>query len=127
MRTNVLFAAEVGFALFAGKSSLAQPSYRAEDIVKHFAPPRLVATRGQCIGTESECAKSVASPRPTTNMSFNRVVDFDYNSDVLSAQAKQNLDQFAKALRDACLKSASFLVAGHTNAKGSGEFQRRPV
>jgi OmpA-OmpF porin, OOP family len=122
MRTNVLFAAGIGFTLFAGQSSLAQPSYRAEDIVTHFAPPGLGATRGLCIGTESECAKSVAPPRPTTNMAFDLVVNFDYNSDVLSPQAKQNLDQFAKALRDARLKSASFLVEGHTDAKGSGEF-----
>ncbi|HKH27393.1 MAG TPA: OmpA family protein [Sphingomicrobium sp.] len=126
MRTNVLFAAEVGFTLFAGKSALAQPSYGAEDIVKHFAPPGLVATRGQCIGTDSECAKSVAPPRPTTNLAFDRVVNFDYNSDVLSAQAKQNLDQLAKGLRDARLKSASFLVEGHTDVKGSGEFNVGP-
>lgn len=120
MRTNLALAAFAALLASAGHAALAQPAYRAEDIVKHFAPaPDLGATRGLCIGTESECAKSVAPPRPTANTTFDLVVNFDYNSDALSPAARQNLDEFAKALRDSRLSAASFLVEGHTDGKGS--------
>lgn len=120
MRINFALAACAAFLASAGQTALADPAYKAEDIVKHFAPaPDLGTTRGLCIGTESECAKSVAPPKPTANAAFDLVVNFDYNSDALSSAAQQNLDEFAKALRDARLSSASFLVEGHTDGKGS--------
>lgn len=120
MRTNLALAAFAVFLASAGQPAVADPAYKAEDIVKHFAPaPDLGATRGLCIGTESECAKSVAPPKPTANATFDLVVNFDYNSDSLSSAARQNLDEFAKALRDARLSAASFLVEGHTDGKGS--------
>jgi outer membrane protein OmpA-like peptidoglycan-associated protein len=122
MRGDLLVAALAGLLLTAGPVA-ADPSYRAEDIVKHFAPePELGATRGLCIGTEAECAKSVAPPKATAKMAFDLVVNFEYNSDELSAQARQNLDEFAKAMRDARLSKASFLVEGHTDGKGSDSY-----
>lgn len=122
MRWNILFGALVALTVGAGQPVLAEPSYKAEDIVKHFTVQEFGPTRGLCIGTESECAKAVAPPKATSNMAFDLVVNFDYNSDALTAQAKQNLDEFAKALRDARLRSASFLVEGHTDARGSDGF-----
>jgi outer membrane protein OmpA-like peptidoglycan-associated protein len=122
MRTDLLVAALAGIVLSAGPLA-ADPIYKAGEIVKHFAPdPDLGASRGLCIGTEAECAKTVAPPKATANQAFDLVVNFDYNSDALSAQARQNLDEFAKALKDTRLAKASFLIEGHTDAKGSEGF-----
>jgi len=52
-------------------------------------------------------------------MTFDLVVNFAYNSDTLTPSAKQNLDEFVKALRDPHLSTAALLVEGHTDAKGS--------
>jgi outer membrane protein OmpA-like peptidoglycan-associated protein len=121
MRTTVITAAAAGLMAFAGPSAFADPTYRAEDIVKHFSSD-LGPTRGLCIGTESECAKA-ATPRPAiAAKSFDLVVNFDYNSDMLTPGAKQNLDEFAKALKDSRLATASFLVEGHTDGRGSEGF-----
>jgi outer membrane protein OmpA-like peptidoglycan-associated protein len=99
------------------------PAYTANDIVERFAPMALGSTRGLCIGTEDECsakpaavgAASAASPVPV----FDLVVTFDHNSDALTGPAKQNLSEFARALNNQRLRDLSFLVEGHTDAKGS--------
>lgn len=100
-----------------------KPSYSATDIVSHFTPPAsdLGPTRALCIGTDSECAKAVApKPRPASN--FDLVVNFEYNSSTLTRPARSNLDEFAKALKDPRLGTAAFVVEGHTDGKGSDEF-----
>lgn len=120
MRSTVFVAAAAaGLVAFLTQGAVADPIYHAEDIIKHFTP-ELGVSRGLCIGTESECAKAVIPPRPTAAAkTFDLVVNFDYNSDVLTSGAKQNLDEFAKALKDSRLSSAAFLVEGHTDGKGS--------
>jgi len=108
------------------------PAYTAKDIIERFAPidlgssrsvGRLGPTRGLCIGTEEECyATSTAvdqAPEIRPAPVFDLVVTFDYDSDSLTAFAKRNLDEFAKALRNEKLSRLSFLVEGHTDAKGS--------
>src|SRR4051812_7800779 len=97
---KLLTFAILGLSAWGPQIAAADPAYKAADIVKHFAPPNLGEARGLCIGTESECAKAVAPPKAITNMAFDLVVNFDYNSDKLTPSAKQNLDEFAKALRN---------------------------
>jgi outer membrane protein OmpA-like peptidoglycan-associated protein len=121
MRSTVITAAAAGLIVLFAQGALADPTYRAEDIVKHFSSD-LGPTRGLCIGTESECAKAAAPPPPVAAKPFDLVVNFDYNSDVLTPKAKQNLDEFAKALKDARLSTSSFLVEGHTDGRGSDSF-----
>ncbi|TGE01273.1 OmpA family protein [Methylobacterium nonmethylotrophicum] len=121
MRALVLIAALEVVAM----SGMAQagPAYTADDIVKHFATadqPDLGRTRGLCVGTHSECNAGVAARKPAA--AFDLVVNFDYNSDQLTPAARANLDEFAKALRDARLKSASFVVEGHTDGRGGDDF-----
>src|SRR5215210_5913742 len=120
MHRTLLTFMILGLSTCGPQVAAADPAYKAADIVSHFAaPPSPGVTRGLCIGTESECAKSIAPPKATTNMAFDLVVNFDYNSDKLTPSAKQNLDEFTKALRDPRLSMAAFLVEGHTDAKGS--------
>ena len=124
-RTPIL-ALAAGLLTIAGGSALAQSAYTAKDIVNHFAPnPHLGATRGLCIGTEAECKTSghAAIPSPARE-SFDLVVTFDYNSDVLTNEAKLNLIEFGKALKDPLLNSASFVVEGHTDGRGGESYNQ---
>ncbi|AMJ63912.1 OmpA family protein [Bosea sp. PAMC 26642] len=113
-------------------SSARAQTYKADDIIKHFGsvPPQLGATRGLgpsrglCVGTEAECSKAghvVTAPSAAAS-AFDLVVKFKYNSDVLESEAKANLDEFAKALNDPRLASNNFLVEGHTDARGSPNY-----
>lgn len=97
-------------------------TYKASDIVSHFAPPPdLGASRSLCIGTESECAKATAPVRPKAG-NFDLVVNFEYNSVTLTRDAVSNLDEFASALKDERLAAKSFVVEGHTDGKGGDGF-----
>lgn len=118
-RSALLALTLTASALGAAKAG---PAYTADQIVSHFAhEPDLGPSRGLCIGTESECARTVPS-RPKVSSGFDLVVTFEYNSDNLTPAAKANLDEFAKALRDARLGSAAFAVEGHTDGRGGEEF-----
>lgn len=120
MSTKTVFAIVMGVLSLSGSAALAEPAYRASDIVQHFAPqPGLGQTRGLCIGTEGECNAQATSAKPARPLeAFDLVVTFGYNSDVLTSEARENLEEFSKALKDPQLATASFLVEGHTDAKG---------
>jgi hypothetical protein len=119
-------AVTLAFSPLAWAEPASRPSYKASDIVSHFAPVDLGPTRALCIGTESECAKNVvAKPKPASN--FDLVVNFEYNSATLTKSARTNLDEFAKALKDPRLDTAAFVVEGHTDGKGGRHLQSRPL
>ena len=58
-------------------------------------------------------------------LSVNLYVNFAYDSADLTSDARITLDQLGSALRDARLAKFSFLIAGHTDAKGGAEFNQR--
>ena len=78
----------------------------------------LGAARGICIGTEANCP-STGVLTPSHEPKIDLVVTFDHNSDELTGAAKQNLGEFAKALKSERLNRVSFLVEGHTDARGA--------
>jgi outer membrane protein OmpA-like peptidoglycan-associated protein len=122
MRRHVVLLLFGTFAAWATEVVAAEPAYQAAQIVDLFAPKAGADdnTRSVCVGTEKECGpKGVATEdRPT----FDLKVTFDLNSIALSGADKENLDQFATALKDDRLRNLAFRVEGHTDARGSAEF-----
>ena len=51
-------------------------------------------------------------------------VPFDYNSDVLTREAQAVLKPLGEALKDPKLAKARFLIGGHTDAKGSDDYNQ---
>ncbi len=97
--------------------SFADPAYKSEAIVEHFIKSaELGKSRAICVGTEQECAKQLVNEAASP---LNMKVTFELNSDRLTGEAKQTLDEFAKAMNDKALKVASFQVEGHTDATGT--------
>src|SRR5262249_13762635 len=58
-------------------------------------------------------------PAPAT---FDLLVTFEFGSDKLTPAARDNLNQFAKALLDPRLKGSKFEVDGHTDATGAEDY-----
>ncbi|SNS92550.1 Outer membrane protein OmpA [Azospirillum sp. RU38E] len=52
-------------------------------------------------------------------------ITFDYNSDVLTAEAKRVLDELGEILASESFKQSRFEIAGHTDAKGTDDYNRR--
>ena len=94
----------------------ANPAYSSDKVIQFFGNgnPRTV-----CFGTAAECKEKEAAEAPR----FDLLVNFDFNSNQLTPAAKENLDQFAKALKDPKLKSQKFEIDGHTDAVRSRKLQ----
>ena len=115
MYAKFLAAAVVGIGLVGIRPAAADPQVKADDIVSFFVKSaKLGAGRGLCIGTEQECDKT--APKPT---GLDMLINFDLDSANLTGQAKQNLEEFAKALHNNQLDSARFVVEGYTDGRGS--------
>jgi len=57
--------------------------------------------------------------------SINLYVNFAYNSTDLTSDARITLDRLGAALHDRRLDGFSFMIAGHTDAKGGAEFNKK--
>src|SRR5690606_31774124 len=106
------------------------PDYTASEIEAFFTPALSCPegetcvpkgrTRAVCIGTSSACAaETEAAADPGA---FDMLITFDLGSDRLSAQAQENLAEFAKALQSGALAETSFNIDGHTDARGPDGF-----
>ena len=73
---------------------------------------RFAGTRGICVGLESEC-RAEARPR-----GFDMLINFDLDSAALTPIARANLNEMAAALADQRLSAVSFVIEGHTDARG---------
>ena len=76
-------------------------------------------TRQITVEARDEVAKLVEESK-SPNVDVQILFAFD-SADILP-EAKPSLDELGKALSDAKLEGASFLIAGHTDAKGSADY-----
>ena len=117
MTKKFLACTAVSIGLLFSGAAYAQ-SYSSDSIIDFLINSLdMGKSRGLCVGTVDEC--STGKPDPS---GFDMLVNFDYNSADLNAAAKVNLEQIAIALKDQRLSAAKFVVEGHTDAKGSENY-----
>ena len=115
----------------------ADPSVTAEQFTKHFTQGltcdgkpclrKTGATRKVCIGTDTLCQmenKAHADAKADPG-AFDMLITFELGSDQLSAQARENLAEFAKAMKGEALKGATFNIDGHTDKSGYQSFDNQ--
>lgn len=118
MRKAILASVLAVTSLSGLTIAAAGPQKTSDEIVKHFVDTAdLGAKRGICIGTTEECSKD--QPAPT---GLDMLINFDLNSAELTEQARANLNEFAKALKDERLRAATFIVEGYTDASGDERY-----
>ncbi len=97
----------------------ADPAYSADRVIEFFAKSK-ECTRSLCIGAAEDCKKREAAAAPSSAPAhFALLVNFAFDSDQLTPAAKENLDQFATALKDPRLKGEKFEIDGHSDAAGN--------
>jgi outer membrane protein OmpA-like peptidoglycan-associated protein len=62
---------------------------------------------------------------PEAQQSVNLNIPFEHNSSTLQPQAAAQLQQLESALTSASLGKDRFMVAGHTDAKGSSQYNKQ--
>lgn len=113
MRFNVVFCSTM--FLLAGSTLASAADYTVEDILKYFSSQE--ATRGICVGSEEECGLAGQKRE-----GFNLEMTFAKNSDVLSEDAKSNLEVFAETLRRPEMSTANIAIDGFTDASGTEDY-----
>ena len=71
---------------------------------------------------ESDHVAELAN-KVTTKIDF--TIYFDYNSAAITAKAKPTLDEIGKALSDSRLANSVMVISGHTDARGSDEYNQK--
>ena len=114
----------------------ADPQFKAADVEKHYTKnaeckaedgclQKLGKARKVCFGTESECAAEDATEVVDADPgAFDMLITFELGSDRLSQQARENLAEFARALKGDVLGKATFSIDGHTDARGTDSFNQ---
>ena len=103
----------------------ADPAYSSENVIQIFLKQRDALKGGKlralCVGTAADCKKQEAAEAPPP-VQFDLLANFEFNSDKLTQAARENLDQFAKAIKDPRLAGSKFEIDGHTDAVGPEEY-----
>jgi outer membrane protein OmpA-like peptidoglycan-associated protein len=120
MKPIPLILCALVFTAYAVAPGLAEDPTK-EDIVCALNPkcgkahprsmPRGVAVTG---GSQQEPARSI-----------DLYVNFAFDSAELTSDARITLDRLGAALRDQRLDGFTFMIAGHTDAKGSAEYNQK--
>lgn len=63
---------------------------------------------------------TIAKDKPSIDLEIN----FDFNSAVIGKTAQPGVKALGTALSDPSMKGATFIIAGHTDAKGSDEYNQ---
>jgi outer membrane protein OmpA-like peptidoglycan-associated protein len=104
--------------------AIAEEALSAPDITCALDPncpkPQRMKTRRR--GPRGAIIESVPADQP---LSVNIYVNFAYNSADLTSDARITLDGLGTALRDPRLAAFSFIIAGHTDAKGGADFNQK--
>jgi outer membrane protein OmpA-like peptidoglycan-associated protein len=105
----------------------ADPAYSADKVIQIFLKQKDALkggkTRALCVGTAADCKKQEAAEAPPP-VQFDLLANFEFNSDQLTQAARENLDQFAKAIKDPRLAGSKFEIDGHTDAVGPEEYNQ---
>jgi outer membrane protein OmpA-like peptidoglycan-associated protein len=109
-----------------------------EDALAPRQPASTVKFRGITLGNQPPKAPSPgtpaaaagaapAQPAPTTQATaaIALSINFDFNSDRLTPQGLQVLDNLGQALKSERLKSQRFMLEGHTDGKGADEYNQK--
>ena len=119
-----------------------------DQIIKALAPAKKPLTRGLSVGPQSEPGPSAAeaqfvgSIRGRTTRSLTTLereeiatiaknkpnidleITFDYNSANISQKSLRSVQALGRALTNPDLKGSTFIVAGHTDAAGSDNYNQ---
>ncbi|MGZ3412082.1 MAG: OmpA family protein [Xanthobacteraceae bacterium] len=76
-------------------------------------------TRSLSTGEREQIA-TIAQDKPSIDLEIN----FDYNSAVITKTALPGAKALGQALADPAMKGSTFIIAGHTDAKGTDEYNQ---
>jgi outer membrane protein OmpA-like peptidoglycan-associated protein len=124
-RSILFFAALIGGLCVVPVSAPAQNPAASGDILCDLdpnCPKPVIERRHKPRGLRGVVIEGAPEQPPN---SINLFINFAYNSAELTSDARITLDGLGTALRDPKLAPYSFVIAGHTDARGGAEFNQK--
>jgi len=123
---SILVAALAG-AYFANQALAAEPPAEPANVVSGHEIEQALHPPGQgAFATRGFAARGLTrSDAPQALQSVNLNIPFDHNSSAITPRAEAQLKELELALNSASLSKDRFVVAGHTDAKGSAEYNKQ--
>jgi OOP family OmpA-OmpF porin len=113
-------------ATAASQETFVDENASADDIARSFLPEGLIPEGANLAAPPVTKGLKVVSNPPCSSLS-NSVsvrVNFAFNSDQLDARSQHFLSEVAQAMKKPLLTQCNFLVIGHTDAKGSDQYNQ---
>jgi outer membrane protein OmpA-like peptidoglycan-associated protein len=119
----------VGLLLLALTTAETASAQSSEDIIKRLQMPNLdVAAQPRFKGLPPDPRNkgvTIVEPAEESPPSIDLQIAFEYNSDKLTFDAFTILRRLGQALKDERLSRDHFKIAGHTDAKGTAEYNQK--
>jgi outer membrane protein OmpA-like peptidoglycan-associated protein len=93
----------------------------SEEILRALSKPKEAPSRGLSFTSRGLQRRDQSISEPSINLN----IPFEYNSSALKPQATEQLKQLEVALAAPSVGNDRFVVAGHTDAKGSAEYNKQ--
>jgi outer membrane protein OmpA-like peptidoglycan-associated protein len=120
--TRGILGAVLGMSLIAATPSTSQ-EMKKDDIIKRLDPSTAILPKP--ILRDPFKIKGIGETGEDPPPSVDLHIPFDYNSDKLTFDAITTLRQLGGALSDPKLAGYRFKIAGHTDAKGTVEYNKK--
>lgn len=115
-------------AVAAAQTNYGDKPPAVDDIIKDLGRDADVAPEGGTRALRPGAAVSATAKPSAPNQgtaSISMQINFDFNSDAISAGSQSTVNNLAQAMKSAELSSRRFMIIGHTDAKGSAEYNQR--
>ena len=96
-----------------------------EEILQALGQPKAAPTRSLSFAPSGPTRGLTRRQESASDQSVNLNIPFQLNSSALKPQASEQLKQLELALASPSLGNSRFVVAGHTDAKGSAEYNKQ--
>lgn len=128
--SRVVLAAALSLlaTLAHGQTNYGNQPPAVDDIIRDLAPSNGAAppvpTRALRPGAAVSATSTAPPPTPRA-ASISMQVNFDFNSDAISSSSEQTMNNLAQAMQAPQLASRQFRIVGHTDAKGTADYNQR--
>ena len=146
LRSNIARSVIAAALVLPAGAAMAQPNPSSQQIIDALKPKQPL-TRSLSVSPAEQAKKAETDKfvdtlrnRPTRSLSIDErqqiatvaqerpridlEIKFDYNSANIAKAALADMDNLGKALADPALKGGTFVLAGHTDAVGSEEYNQ---
>ncbi|MBT2744819.1 MULTISPECIES: OmpA family protein [unclassified Lysobacter] len=125
-RIALASALSLGTAFAVAQTHYGDKPPAVDDIIKNLGSGKdTTPTSGTRALRPGAAVTATATTTAPKTASISMQIQFDFNSDAVSASSQTTMANLAQAMQSPELASRHFLIVGHTDGKGSAQYNQR--